>query len=646
MFNGAILAAMATRVLITVSLLLAILHAASALAAEEPPSLADAVAAGTLPPLSQRLPAVPRSDLPRRQDWQPGVYGGRLRMLDRGGRDARALVVLGYARLVVWHRDSEGATSLVPDILERVEIDEGRRFTLHLRQGHRWSDGAPFTSEDFRFWWEEIATHPALSPAGPPSVLIAGESLPVFEVLSETAVRFSWPVPNNRFLPALAGTSPTFIYAPAHYLKSLHADHADPGALAAAAEAEGLSDWVERFRRLDEPYRYDNPSRPSLQPWINGTAPPTERFVARRNPYFHRVDGSGRQLPYIDEVVVSRTRASLIPAQSVSGETDLQAIGLSFSDAVLLKEAESEGRIRLALWPIGRGSQLALYPNLNAADPGWRAVLREADFRRALSLGINREEIITVLYGERAIGGANSVLPESPLYSPELRERWAGYDPERASDLLDGLGLDEGFDGVRRLPNGKRLSIVIAVGDTDPAETDALELIAEFWRDIGIETLIRARGRQAFRSGIRSGQTVMSIFYGLANGLATPDAPPTELAPSSDRQNNWPIWGLHAETGGLSGEPPDLPSAQRLTTLALAWSRAADAESRRRVWEEMLAIHAEEVFTIGIVARVLQPVVSNPALRNLPLEAPFLYEPGAYFGITRPDTYWFDSSLR
>ena len=622
-------------------LLSGLLAAGTVLAAEEPPVLAALVADGRLPPLEQRLPSVPRSDLPERPDWQAGRYGGTLRMLDRGGRDPRALVVLGYARLVVWQRDAQGNTRLVPDILERVEVEAGRIFTLHLRPGHRWSDGQPFTSEDFRFWWEDIANHPDLSPAGPEAVLVAGGELPIFEALDATRVRFTWPVANNRFLPALAATNPTTIFAPAHYLKPLHAGYADPETLNAEARAAGHEGWVERFERLDQPFRYDNPERPSLQPWINVSRPPTERFVGRRNPYFHRVDASGRQLPYIDEVVVRKSRATLIPAKAAAGETDLQSIGLGFADAALLKQAEAEGRIRLALWPIGRGAQLALYPNLNAAASDWRALLRDADFRRALSLGIDREELNSVIYQGLALGGGNSLLPDSPLYRAGLRERWSGYDPETASDLLDALGLDEGYDGVRRMSSGKRLAVVVETGDSDPAEIDALELIRESWREIGLELLIRPRGRQALRSRVRSGAAVMSLFYGLANGLATAESSPAELAPTSDRQNNWPLWGLYGQSDGRAGAAPDLPAVQRLTTLNLAWSRATSSKARRRAWEEMLEIHADQVFTIGLIGRVLQPVAINPQLRNVPESAPYLYDPGAYFGITRPDTYWF-----
>src|SRR3546814_19205584 len=115
----------------------------------------------------------------------------------------------------------------------------------------------------------------------------------------------------------------------------------------------------------------------TLFPYTTLFRSPAERFVARRNPFFHRVDAAGRQLPYIDEVILARTEPRLIAAKAAAGETDLQARGLAFQDGAALKLAEKEGRIRVHLWPVGRGAQLALYPNLNAASPGWRDLLRD-----------------------------------------------------------------------------------------------------------------------------------------------------------------------------------------------------------------------------------------------------------------------------
>jgi peptide/nickel transport system substrate-binding protein len=618
-------------------LVVAALLAGPAAAQGEPPYLADRVELGQLPPLAERLPEAPRRDVPAREGWQPGTYGGSLTMLTRGGRDARDLVVLGYARLVVWDENFE----LVPDILESVEVEENRRFTLRLRPGHRWSDGEPFTSEDFRFWWERVATNPELSPAGPPPELLVDGQPPQVTFPDATTVVFEWPQPNNQFLPVLAGTRAPFVYRPAHYLRQFHPDFADPEGLAAQAEAEGLEGWAQMFDRRDRPFLLANPDYPTLQPWRLLNAPPTERWRFARNPYFHRVDPGGRQLPYLDEIVLEATNAELIPLRTAAGETDLQDRGLTFGDAAFLLEAEQRRVLDLKLWPIARGAQLAIYPNLNAADPELRRLNRSTDFRRALSLAIDREEIDRTLYQGLALPGANTVLPESPLYAPALRGAWAQHDPASANVLLDGLGLDRrDAEGYRLRPDGERLSLIVEAGDTDPAETDVLELVRDHWRAVGIEMAIRSRGRSAMRNAVQAGETAYSVFYGLANGLARPAMSPKELAPTEDRQNNWPLWGLHYETGGEKGQAPDLPAARRLVELFEAWKTAPDREAQRAAWTEMLEIHAEQVFVIGLIARVPQPVAHRPDLRNVPETAPYLYEPGAYLGYTRPDTYW------
>ena len=186
--------------------------------AEEPPSLKADVEAGKLPPMAQRLPRAPLVVDINRSDWTIGRYGGELRTLLAKDRDIRMMVVYGYSRLVGY----DEKLNLVPDILERVENVDSRIFTLHLRPGHRWSDGQPFTTADFRYFWEDVANDPDLSPFGLPQVLKVRDRGPRFEVLSETAVRYTWDEPNPQFLPALAGPSPLYIYRPAHYLRQFH----------------------------------------------------------------------------------------------------------------------------------------------------------------------------------------------------------------------------------------------------------------------------------------------------------------------------------------------------------------------------------------------------------------------------------------
>ncbi len=608
----------------------------------EPPALAAAVAAGTLPPVAQRIPLDPAVVALDGPGQTPGQWGGELRTLVSQPKDTRLMVVFGYARLVGYDPD----WNLVPDLLAGLDVAEGRIFTLRLRRGHRWSDGAPFTAEDFRFFWEDIENNPELTPGGPERFLLVDGQPPQFEVLDATTVRYTWQRPNPFFLPALAGARPEYIYAPAHFLRQYHPRYRDKAAIDQQAKAEGQRNWAALFNQKSQLYRNDNPDLPTLEPWMLATKPPSSRFIFTRNPYFHRIDRNGRQLPYIDSVALTVVNASLIPAKAAAGDTDLQARGLGFDNYTILKRAEGRGGFRVRLWRSARGAELALYPNLNNSDDGWRALLRDARFRRALSLGTDRREINQVIYYGLASEGNDTVLPGSPLFRPEYVERWARLEPASANRLLDEIGLSRGSDGVRRLADGRPLEIVIETAGEEPAQIAILQLITDQWRELGIRLFPKAEQRDVLRNRVFSGQTVMSVWYGLENALPTAATAPNELAPTSQQQLNWPKWGQYWETGGRAGEPPDDLAAADLLRLYTAWTTATALDEKRDIWQQMLGIRADQAFTIGTVRGVPQPVVVSERLRNVPVEAIYNWEPGAFFGVYHPDTFWLDDSVR
>ena len=188
------------------------------------------VAAGKLPPIAERMPHEPAvAELET-----IGRPGGELRMLMASPKDTRLMCVYGYARLVAY----TPSLALVPDILENVDVDDERSFTLHLRDGHKWSDGQPFTAEDFRYWFEDVAENETLSPAGLPVALLPQRR----EAALRGARRADGAlqlVAAEPAVPAGAGRpDPLFIYAPAHYLKQFHAKYADKD----SAERPGQAD--------------------------------------------------------------------------------------------------------------------------------------------------------------------------------------------------------------------------------------------------------------------------------------------------------------------------------------------------------------------------------------------------------------------
>ena len=186
------------------------------------------------------------------------------------------------------------------------------------------------------------------------------------------------------------------------------------------------------------------------------------------------------------------------------------------------------------------------------------------------------------------------------------------------------------------------MEIIVETAGEDTEQTDVLELIAENWAEIGVKMFIKPSQREVFRNRIFSGQALMSIWSGLENGVATPAFSPQELAPTSQQQLMWPKWGQHFETSGKMGEAPEMPLVQELLQLSAEWIEATDIKRREAIWHRMLEIHSDQVFSIGVVSGVKQPVVVKHGLMNVPEKGIYNWDPGAHFGIYRPDTFWFD----
>ncbi|TNJ47740.1 ABC transporter substrate-binding protein [Phaeobacter sp. B1627] len=597
------------------------------------------VEAGTLPPVAERIPATPLVVNLTARGRTPGVQGGTLNTMVTRSKDIRQMVVYGYARLVGYN----DAYDLVPDILESFESEADHKFTLHLRPGHRWSSGDPFTSADFEYWWVHIVNNAELNPTGPPDFVRVDGELPQVSFPDATTVVFEWSQPNPGFLQTLAQAAPPFIYRPSAYLKQFHKDFADPETLAEEIDYARVKSWAALHNKLDNMDKFDNPDLPTLQPWLNATQGKKIRHAFTRNPYYHRIDENGVQLPYIDTVEMEIVSGGLVAAKSNAGEADLQARGLDFRDIPILRKGEAAGGYRTELWSSGTASQIAIYPNLNTVDDVWRPILRDVRVRRALSVAINRAAINKSLYFKLAKPGAMTVLEQSPFFSQELRDAWAQFDPDLANALLDEAGLTErDGHGIRRLPDGRPMELVIETAGERQEVENALQIITDDWRDIGVKLVMRPLDRDILRNRVFSGTTMASVWYGWDNGLPQSYTSPAYLAPTDQVFLSWPKWGQYHQTGGAVGEAPDMEPAQRLMQLLQDWNLAEDATMRADAWREMLQIHADNVFAIGIVAGAPQPVVVSNRLRNVPKTAIWAWDPGAHFGVHRIDEFFFE----
>jgi peptide/nickel transport system substrate-binding protein len=597
------------------------------------------VDSGDMPPVADRIPSDPFIVDLEARERKPGIAGGTLRTMVTRSKDIRQMVVYGYARLVGFDADY----TLMPDLLSSYENKDNKVFTLRLREGHRWSDGHLFTSADFEYWWNDVANNDRLSPAGPPDFLRIEGKLPTVTFPDALTVVYAWENPNPNFLRSLAQARPPFIFRPAHFLKKFHERFAEAEALAAEVDNARVNSWAALHNKRDNMYKFDNHELPTLQPWMNSTSGKKIRHLFVRNPYYHRIDKNGVQLPYIDVVEMEIVAAGLVAAKSNAGQSDLQARGLGFRDIAILRKGESDGaNYNTLLWSSGVASQIAIYPNLNVDDDVWRAVMRDVRVRRALSLAIDRDSINRALYFKLAKPGAMTVLPFSPFFEQKNREAWAAYDIEAANNLLDEAGLDKrDSKGIRLLPDGRQVEIVIETAGERQEVENALQIITDNWAEVGIRLIMRPLDRDILRNRVYSGTSMAAVWFGWDNGLPQPYTSPSHLAPRHQEFFAWPKWGQHFQTNGEAGVAPDMPEPIRLMELAKAWDRAATEEQRTDVWREMLEIHASQVYGIGILAEAPQPIVVNNNLRNVPINAIWTWAPGAHFGIHRPDEFYF-----
>ncbi|MGL1138545.1 hypothetical protein ACSIJM_23905, partial [Vibrio parahaemolyticus] len=85
-----------------------------------------------------------------------------------------------------------------------------------------------------------------------------------------------------------------------------------------------------------------------------------------------------------------------------------------------------------------------------------------------------------------------------------------------------------------------------------------------------------------------------------------------------------------------------MPGPKELFELYGKWLDAANDQQRTEIWHRMLTIYTENEFSIGIVSGVPQPVVVGNAVRNVPEEGIYNFDPGAFFGVYRMSSFWFD----
>ena len=568
----------------------------------EAPMLAEMVATGELPPVAERVSEEP---LVRQVLGEIGQYGGTLR---RWGRDA----VDGWIQMNYYQGlgDAGGFGFIIPYDLQGY-LDDGLHFggldplyakdyqfnddftelTVWHRQGIRWSDGQPLTSDDIIWSMNEVGNDVNIHPNGTWWSRSGGEPIRV-EKIDDYTVRYLSAIPNPDLTLNVSG--PWALY-PKHYAEQFHPKF-------------NSDSTYEDFRNNTELRLMEDPGeKPQIGPWVVTELDPIDGTFAVRNPYYPVVDTAGNQLPYIDNIRIRNLADQQVAALAViQGEIDVQGRHMQgFQNYQVMKENEAQGDYRVLVWKGGAFQgylKLFFEPN----DENLGKVIREVDFRRALSLAIDREEINDALYFGLAQTSGTMVGGDSPFYD-ERMEAYSRYDPDEAKRLFAGLGLkDTNGDGMLQYADGSNVVIVLDTPTDRFVNTPQSEMVIRQWRNAGIDAILNAVKRGVIFEKMRSGDVQVVMHWGPSLQVSLP-----WVFRSGGYNPDSQTLGTKYET-----PPPEFLQAWELEQELVS---STDPQSFSQLTKDLWIMEAEEVTSwIAITSDFPVVIIRHNRIGNLP----------------------------
>lgn len=578
---------------------------------DQAPMLDPLVKKGELPPVEKRLPV--KEDLVVVKPVEEvGDYGGTWNRVFFGPADYHAYGRLNYDPITRFPKNPKEGVK--PGIIKDWESKKGGKiWYLYLREGIRWSDGYPFTSEDILFWWEDIANDENITPSVPVQWVTGGEPMEVTAV-DDYTVKLEFEKPNGIVPILLAHIGPQWpraferfgFYAPKHYLDQFHPKY-------------NPTSTYDKF----ENKAFDlNPELPVLTAWQVVKREPGEKLVAERNPYYWKVDTEGNQLPYIDRIELDIVdKKETVQAKAMAGELDMQGRHIDITQLPTFKDRAEKGNYRVLLWPSAWPGNPQLLFNHNTQDPVLHKLFQEPKFKKALSYAIDRKHINETVYwglGKPRIG---TVVPSSPYYQEDLAQKYTEYDPEKAKELLEEIGMTEkGPDGFRLSPDGEKFSVVINISQPAwPGFMDALEFVMQDWKDIGINTVLNPVERSTFVSNGVAGKHEVATWQ--TGQAIEPMVMPNWWLPIHTQSWMAPLYAKWYTTGGKKGVKPKGDFA-RVIDLYEEIKTTSDRKEQIRLFKKIERIHFDKnLWTVGVVGMQPMPFIVKNYFRNVPEKA-------------------------
>lgn len=590
---------------------------------QEAPMLAEKVAAGELPPVAERLPSEPLVIEPVEMI---GQYGGVWRSAFTGPGDRQNFERINNDYGIFWNT---GATELRPRAFKSWEANEdASEWTIHLREGMKWSDGEPYTVDDYIFWHDYILTNELLVPTQPWYMRWGGETAEFEKIDDYTLlIRFAQPFPS---WPEMASTSTVAghfqggrtgggLVAPQHYLEQFHPDFIGEEAATQLATEAGFETWNLHFLAKNDSAM--NPELPVTAPWKPVTRVADTEFIIERNPYFFAVDTEGNQLPYFDSISFELVEElEVLNLRAIAGNYTIQGRHIDFSKLPVIRENEEAGDYFVNFW-----TSSTRHPVKIAFNQDWNEdpaiaeyTVGSLEFRKALSLAIERSEINETFF--LGVGKEASFCPANtpPFYNSDRWDQEFGrFAPDEANAILDSIGLDQkDAEGFRLLPSGERLVLRIdAVSGSFLDYPSIAERVAQMWAEnVGIQMTVNPVERSLWIERSQANQPMMNMFE-------TGEFNPTVVARLIPSERWGPVaqvWGSQPNPDPAEYEGPEWIKEE----VALHWQamQEPDPEKRLQLFIQATEIMCDNQARIGIVVDVpVYTTIIKNNVRNVPL---------------------------
>jgi len=311
----------------------------------------------------------------------------------------------------------------------------------------------------------------------------------------------------------------------------------------------------------------------------------------------------------------------------IAGEADY-AGAMTLNEFPLLKTNESKGNYNVTLVPGLEGSNVSYTFVLDNIDLVKRELFNNIKFRQAMSLAINREEVNeTVWYGQAKIRQA-TLNDDVSFYKSEWGEDhpYARYAPDEANQILDSIGLNKrDRNGLRLMSNGKPLDLILSydAGEEGASEQEILshELVKEYWAAVGVGITLNPLDSDSIRAAesegtmdIRSTRTSGIEMYSFLSGNSS-------LLGAGHRGAGryYDYWSSNGEQG--EKPPADLENLYNMARKEMQSTVYGSAEYRA-IRTKVMDLHAEKLWTIGVVGQAPFPVVARKNLVNVPTDVP------------------------